>query len=255
MSGAARIMTHMVACFPDRAASVDVARGLSDGGCSYLEIQFPFSDPTADGPDIQKACTAALAAGFSIAEGFRLIGDIRRFVSVPIFLMSYANLLFTHGIDRFLGSCAAAGIHGVIVPDLPPDYDEGLFDAAKRLGIRAVPVVSPSMKQERLSRTGALRPEYIYATLRTGTTGTFTRIDEAGLAFLERVRSLSPAAPPKVFGGFGISTAEQVLALAPHAHAVVVGSALVREIMKGGDLYKAVRAKMEELAGLQPARS
>ena len=172
MSGE-RIMAHMVAHYTDRAASLSVARGLLDGGCSYLEVQFPFSDPTADGPDIQAACTAALAAGFTVTDGFRLVAEIHH-EGVPIFLMSYANMLFTHGIEKFLTRCAASGVAGVIVPDLPPDYDEGLFEAAARRGLSAVPVVSPSMREERLRRVGALRPRYIYATLRTGTTGALT---------------------------------------------------------------------------------
>ena len=247
MSGE-RIMAHMVAHFTDRAASRSVARGLLDGGCSYLEVQFPFSDPTADGPDIQAACTAALAAGFTITDGFRLIEEVHQ-EGVPLFLMSYANMLFTHGIEKFLTRCAASGVAGVIVPDLPPDYDEGLFEAAARRGLSAVPVVSPSMREERLQRVGALRPAYIYATLRTGTTGALTRMDREGLSFLERVRALSPDSPAKILGGFGISTAAQVRDVAPHVHAVVVGSALVREIARGGDPYAAVLGKMNELTG------
>jgi tryptophan synthase alpha chain len=248
MSGEPRIMAHLVAFYPDRAVSREAARGLIDGGCSYLEIQFPFSDPTADGSDIQAACTAALASGFTIAEGFSLVSEIRQAASTPVFLMSYANLLFTRGIDRFLERCAGCGVAGVIVPDLPPDYDEGLFESAKRVGLFAVPVVSPSMRVERLQRIGALRPPYIYATLRTGTTGSATRIDQAGLSFLASVNGLNAGAPVKILGGFGISTAGQVAEVAPHVHAVVVGSAFVREIAKGGDCYSRVKGKMRELS-------
>lgn len=246
---AARIMAHMVAFYPDRATSLRVSRALIDGGCSYLEMQFPFSDPTADGPDIQAACTAALAAGFTTAEGFQLVAQIHQDAGIPIFLMSYANLLFTHGVERFLDRCARSGAAGIIVPDLPPDYDEGLFDCAKRFHLFAVPVVSPSMREERLRRVGALRPDYIYATLRTGTTGSLTSIDQAGLSFLDRVRGLGRDAPAKVLGGFGISTARQIARVAPHVHAVVVGSAFVREIAKGADQYLSVLGKMRELSG------
>jgi len=253
MSRDPRIMAHLVAYYPDRGVSREVARGLIDGGCAYLEIQFPFSDPTADGPDIQAACTAALQAGFTIAEGFRLVSEIRNEARIPVFLMSYANLVFTQGTEKFLGRCAETGIMGVIVPDLPPDYDEGLFDSAKRLGLCAVPVVSPSMRKERLQRVGALQPEYIYATLRTGTTGQLTRIDEAGLSFLESVRTVGGTRESKILGGFGISTARQVAEVAPHVHAVVVGSAFVREIAKGGNRYSALRDKMLELRGARAA--
>ncbi len=244
-----RIMAHMVAGFPDRTASLDVARALSDGGCAYLELQFPFSDPTADGPDIQRACADALAAGFRVADGFRVAEEIMRFCRAPLFLMSYANLLFTRGVEKFLGDVKSAGASGVIVPDLPPDYDEGLFAAASAAGLAAVPVVSPSMSSARLRRAAGLGGQLIYATLRVGTTGPKTVIDEAGVSFLRAIAAASPGGRARILGGFGISSREQVLALERHVHAVVVGSALVREVAAARPPYPSVREKVRELAG------
>jgi tryptophan synthase alpha chain len=103
------------------------------------------------------------------------------------------------------------------------------------------------MKEKRLARVASLAPSCIYATLRTGTTGPSTTLKEEGRAFLSRCASLSPGV--KVFGGFGISTREQVLAFEPLVHAVVVGSALVREVARGPDPRRAVRSKVEELLG------
>jgi tryptophan synthase alpha chain len=247
MNGSPRIMAHMVAFSPDRPGSLEVARGLAESGCAYIELQFPFSDPTADGPDIQRACGAALEAGFTMNDGFRLVAEICSFARQPLFVMSYANLVFTRGVERFLTECKEAGARGVIVPDLPPDCDEGLFTQASGLGLLAMPVMSPSMKDIRLARVAALRPACIYATLRTGTTGPSTRLSEEGRAFLARCASLTPGV--KVFGGFGISTHEQVMAFTPLVHAVVVGSALVREVARGNDPRRAVRVKVQELMG------
>jgi tryptophan synthase alpha chain len=137
----------------------------------------------------------------------------------------------------------------VIVPDLPPDYDEGLFAGAARLGLAAVPVLSPSMTEARLARVASLCPEFIYATLRTGTTGPRTAIDAGGVAFLSRIASLSPGRTVKILGGFGVSTREQVVALTPLVHAVVVGSAFVREVAKGGDVRASMREKLDKLLG------
>ena len=109
------------------------------------------------------------------------------------------------------------------------------------MGLAAVPVVSPSMKEKRLEQVARLRAEYVYATLRTGTTGPRTLIDAGLVEFLSRIRAA------RVLGGFGVSSAEQVGALAPHVHAVVVGSALVREVGLNGDPYLAVKRKVEEL--------
>ena len=242
----ARIMAHLVACFPDRASSIDVAHGLLDGGAAYLEVQFPFSDPTADGPDIQAACATALAAGFTVDEGFSVLREIAGFSPVPVFLMTYANLAFTRGMGRFLKECKEAGARGVIAPDLPPDYDEGLFDAARSLHLEAVPVLSPSASEDRLRRVEPLDPAYLYATLRAGTTGPTTRLDDGVVAFLKRVRAMG-SGKARVLGGFGVSGPAQVRAVAPHVHAVVVGSALVREIARAAEPGGAVRRKMEEL--------
>ena len=242
-----RIMAHMVAFYPDRARSLEVARGLAEGGCSYLELQFPFSDPTADGPDIQRACGAAIEAGFRVDEGFELAAQICRAADVPVFLMSYGNLLFTRGMSRFLSQAASCGVRGIIVPDLPPDYDEGLFRAAAELRLAAVPVLSPSMRDARLARTMSLGAEFLYVTLRTGTTGSFTEVGGPGLAFLSRVAQSGHGA--KILGGFGVSSREQVKAFSPLVHAVVVGSALVRIVAAGGDVRAGVCRKVAELRG------
>jgi tryptophan synthase alpha chain len=249
MSGTlTRIMAHLVAGYPDRAASLEVARGLADAGAAYLEVQFPFSDPTADGPAIQAACAAALAAGFTVADGFLVVAEIVRLARTPVFVMSYANTVFTYGVERFLACCAKEGARGVIVPDLPPGFDEGLFALAPRHGLAAVPVLSPSIREERLAEVASLECEYVYATLRAGTTGTRTTLDAESLRFLHRVGRLAGSGRDvKVFGGFGIGQRSQVAELAPHVHAVVVGSAIVREIAKGGDAYRAAREKLEEL--------
>lgn len=254
---ASRIMAHLVAGYPDREGALAVARGLTDGGCSYLEVQFPFSDPTADGPVIQEACHRALRAGFRLAEGFALIEEIRRLAAVPVFIMSYANPVVVKGVEGFLAEARRTGASGVIVPDLPVDADEGLFACGRQLGLEVVPVVSPNTSERRLELLRPLEIGYLYATLRRGITGAYTEIGDENLAFLARLRTLGV----RILGGFGISSREQVRTLEPHVHAAVVGSALVEEIRRtlagtattegagGDDLYRAIRTRMEELAG------
>jgi tryptophan synthase alpha chain len=246
---ATAIMAHLVAFNPGRAASLEVARGLVEGGCAYLELQFPFSDPTADGPDIQRACGTALAAGFTVDEGFRLAAEISRESPVPVFVMSYANPVFTRGVKRFVAECRDRGVAGVIVPDLPLGCDEGLFEAAASAGIAAVPVVSPSISDARLAAVAGIHPGWLYATLRIGTTGSRDGAGSAGLDLLSRISALPGAAGIKVLGGFGVSSAAQVATVRSMVHAVVVGSAFVREIEGAADPRATVREKMRELAG------
>jgi tryptophan synthase alpha chain len=249
MDEAPRIMAHLVAFNPDGQRSLEVARGLLEGGCAYLEVQFPFSDPTADGPDIQRACSTALAAGFTVREGFRLLEEIAGLATVPLFVMSYANPVFTWGVKRFVSECRRCGALGLIVPDLPLDYDEGLFEYAAEAGIAAVPVVSPSISEARLDHIASRNPAFLYATLRIGTTGSRDGAAADGLSLLTRIAALPNADRMKVLGGFGVSTGDQVKKVQSLAHAVVVGSAIVRAIEAGGDPRRAAREKMKELAG------
>ncbi|MDE0023215.1 MAG: tryptophan synthase subunit alpha [Spirochaetaceae bacterium] len=215
------IMTHLVASFPSWEASLEVGKGLVDGGAAYLEVQFPFSDPTADGPHIQVACDEALAAGFTQARGFALVEELRKYSAVPVAVMSYANPIFQNGVARFVQRCRDAGADAVIAPDLPPDYDEGLYAAGRDAGVAVIPVVVPSTLPERLRTvvTGA-DTDLVYAALRKGITGSYTEIGADNLAFLRCIGELGG----KPMAGFGIRTGAQVAALTPHVEYVVVGT-------------------------------
>jgi tryptophan synthase alpha chain len=240
-----RIMAHMVAFYPSREQSLEVARALIDGGSFYLEVQFPFSEPTADGPYIQEACKQGLSAGFCISGGFDLIEEIRGISDIPVFIMSYANAVFVYGMRRYLDRCKTAGVQGVIVPDLPVDYDEGLFRISSKAGVEAVPLIAPSTSEQRLRMILSYSFDHVYATLRKGITGSFTNIGKNNLLFL---KELIPYGK-KVLAGFGISQRSQIVSIYPYIHAAVVGTALVREIRgcRREGVYEAVRHKIESL--------
>ena len=120
------LMTHMIAGYPDGETDLAVARGLIDGGSSYLEVQFPFSDPSADGIPIQTACMSALDGGFRVDAGFELIKRIKAISEIPVFVMSYGGVVFARGVGKFDYDKAACVTEGLIIPDLTPVYDEGL---------------------------------------------------------------------------------------------------------------------------------
>jgi tryptophan synthase alpha chain len=232
-----RVMAHLVASYPDEAESLEVARALAGAGAAYLELQFPFSEPTADGPVIQNACARALESGFSVAGGLRLLEAIRRAADVPVFVMTYGNMAYRSGMESFTRRAAAAGACGLIIPDLSPGADEGLYAAGAGAGLEVVPVVVPTMSGARLAAVLAAQPAYVYAALRAGITGTATDVGGDTLGFL---RLLSG---PKVLAGFGIQHKRHADILAPHVHAVVVGSVLVaaiqRAIADGGSPHSA----------------
>jgi tryptophan synthase alpha chain len=248
--GISRLMSHMVAWYPDEKSSMEVAKALLDGGSEFLELQFPFSDPSADGPAIQEACNTALSAGFTTAAGFDLIRKIVQYnAEVPLFVMSYASVVFARGVERFVEKARAAGAKGLIIPDLMPGYDEGLYEAGRRQEMIVIPVVAPDISDGRLAQILALRPAYLYASLRIGITGKRTDVTQEVLAFLRRLNSTGA----KILAGFGIDSRSQVEDLQEHVYGLIVGSALVRTItsavVRQEPVYGAVIAKISGLVG------
>jgi tryptophan synthase alpha chain len=226
----AQLMAHLVAGFPDWEISLQFGRGLADAGSSYLEVQFPFSDGTADGPRIQAACDVALAGGFTVARGFDLVSQLTTEVSVPVAVMTYANLIFQNGVGNFVARCRDAGATAIIAPDLPPDYDEGLYREARSHSIEVIPVVAPTITPDRLRLVlASATADLVYVALREGITGKYTELGEATMRFLATVRS----GGARIAAGFGIRSPEQVEMLAAVVDYVVVGSLFVEALQAG----------------------
>ncbi len=246
-----KIVTHFIAGFPTVEASLDVARGLIAGGAFALEMQIPFSDPNADGPVIEGACREALDAGFKVADTWTLLRAIRSESDIPVYVMSYASLVFTPGVENFVQKAKEAGATGFIIPDLVPGADEGLYAAAAAIGCPAIPVVVPWITDERLEEVLSEPLEWVYVALRSGITGTYTKLGTQQEAFLAKLHSLQASGRPKVMAGFGIQDAAQVAAVTSMAEAAIVGSALVSAIASAGaaNAGKAVRELVEKLRG------
>ena len=245
-----KLMSHLVAGFPSDELALCAARALVAGGADILEIQLPFSDPSADGPAIQTACTEVLSRGYRTADGLAFIKKLHaEFPAVTIYLMSYGSLVYTPGVEAFCARAAEAGVSGMIIPDLPFDHDEGLTAACRANGMVNIPVAAPGMAPDRLAQLAGAGFPFIYAALRAGITGSDTIVDGQTLSFLQAVG----AGGSKVYVGFGISTGTQARALASSVEAIVAGSVFVRTIAAHRDnpqeLSAAVTAKARELSG------
>ena len=246
-----KLMSHLVAGYPTDQLALEAARALIRGGADILEIQLPFSDPSADGPAIQTACTEVLSRHYRTQDGLDFIEQIHsEFPKIPIYIMSYGSLIYTPGVAAFCKKAASVGVKGMIIPDLPFDFDEGLTEACKANGMINIPVAAPSMSSERLHKLSHAGFPYIYAALRVGITGSDTKIDANTLDFLKKVSE----GGSKVYGGLGISSGEQAKALASSVEAIVAGSVFVRIISENRNdasaLSKAVEAKARELTGI-----
>lgn len=227
-----KIMAHLVAGYPNTNASFKLAETLASSGADILEIQIPFSEPAADGPTIVEACHVSLKNGFRTKDIFDFCGRVSK-LGVPIVIMSYANPIMSIGIERFCRQAGKTGVSGLIVPDLPFDSEEGekLLACSKKYGMNLIQVVSPSMSEDRLRRSIDCSQGMIYCTTKRGTTGGQTSIS----ADLKKVvRAIRKQSDIKVAIGFGISSREDVEAVARLADIAVVGSALLRAFNQNG---------------------
>jgi tryptophan synthase alpha chain len=221
-----RLVCHLIANYPDFDQSLKIAEALAVGGAESIEVQFPFSDPSADGPYILKACDQALKSGFTVDKGFELAKMIIKATHLNVFIMSYANILYTRGIENFIKQAENIGVKGLIIPDLIVNNDEDLFETGENYNISIIPVLNLTTPRKRIAEIYSHDPEYVYAVLRKGITGKSTEITTENIKFLSHLSKYNA----KILGGFGINSRNQVKSLAPYLYASVAGTVFVKEI-------------------------
>ncbi len=231
--GRAGLVTFVTAGDPDLATSAEILAGLPAAGADLIELGMPFSDPMADGPSIEAAGHRALKAGTTLhrvldmASGFRK-GD----AETPLILMGYFNPIYSYGVDRFAVDAAAAGVDGVIVVDLPPEVDAELREPASAAGLEVIRLATPTTDSVRLPRVLDGAGGFLYYVAIAGVTGTKRAAIGDIAAAVARLKE-STALPIAV--GFGIRDPEAAAAVARHADASVVGTAIVDRIAQGLD--------------------
>ena len=226
-SGRAALAPFVTAGDPDMETSLAVLESLDRAGASLVELGVPYSDPIADGPVIQSSYTRALAAGFTLERLFELSRAATQRVRMPILAMASYSLIFRRGIDRFVGDAQAAGLAGFVVPDLPLEESDQLDAACRQAGLALVRLVTPTTPPERAEAIARRSTGFLYCVSVAGVTGARTELP-AGL--IERVEWLRTKTDVPILVGFGISSPEQVRAVARVADGVIVGSALVRHL-------------------------
>jgi len=236
--GGPAIVGFMTAGFPDRAGfcrSLDAIASAAD----VVEIGVPFTDPMADGVTIQRASHAALAGGFTLPWLLEELGRMQPRPQAPLLLMSYLNPLLAYGLERLPAAAAQAGVAGFIIPDLPYEESAEVRAALDGHGLALVQMVTPVTPPERLAMLCAASQGFVYAVTMTGTTGRSVAVPDEVLAYMDRVRGVSPV---PVCAGFGIRGAEQVERMKGHVDGVVVGSALVEVLERREDPAAFLRA-------------
>jgi tryptophan synthase alpha chain len=226
------LMTHVVAGYPDLDRSREIVATMAGQGVGLIEIQIPFSDPLADGPTITRANQQALQNGVRPEDCFKMARELAPRLASPLLIVTYGNIAFQMGLDTFAAECAQAGASGVLIPDLP--FDESPLDLPSlfnRQGLCYIPLISPGMRAERLRKVLALASGFVYLTLRTGTTGAVSRVEDKGLAFIDLVRRMTTL---PLAAGFGLSSPEHIRLLKNKVEAVVIGSHLINTYDRAG---------------------
>jgi tryptophan synthase alpha subunit len=223
-------MTHVVAGYPTTSKCIELLLAMQDAGVAAIEVQVPFSDPSADGSAIMYANDVALSNGITTRQTFAMLKKAREAgLKTPVYIMSYANKLLSFGIAKFCEEAAKCSVQGFIIPDLP--YDTPEFSKLKTLSenntIEIVPVISPGVSLERLKAYRVEKKQLVYVTSSKGITGRNLNISSKLKTVIEQIRTLSSC---KIALGFGVRTPSNVLQALELADYAVVGSAVIEEI-------------------------
>jgi len=223
--GRAGFVAYVMAGDPDAETSLRIVQGLPNAGADIIELGFPFSDPMADGPAIQRSALRALANGMTLAGTLDLARRFREGdKETPLVLMGYLNLILSYGLEPFATDAAASGVDGVIVIDCPPEEADPVLAAFEPAGLALIRLASPTTDDARLPVVVRRTSGFVYYISVAGVTGGKPVDAESVAPAVARVRAAS-GLPVAV--GFGVRTPEQAAAVAKIADAVVVGTALV----------------------------
>ena len=232
---------------PTIAVTEQLVRAMADAGADLIELGVPFSDPTAEGPVIQEANIRALKHQVTTDDVFDMVGRLRESgCTVPMAIMTYANVVFSYGIERFATRQAELGMGGVILPDVPHEEKEEFDAVFAPLGLDVVSLIAPT-SHERIREIASDACGFVYIVSSLGVTGVRSEITSDIPGMVALIREANPSLPCAV--GFGISTPEQAAAMAAASDGAIVGSAIVRMIGELGEgCVEPVAAYVREMA-------
>lgn len=245
----AALIGYLPAGFPDVDASIALVRAMVAGGCDVVEIGLPYSDPTMDGPTIQRAADTALAAGTTPDDVLRVVAATAE-TGAAALVMSYWNPIDRYGLDRFTADLAAAGGSGAITPDLLPEEAGAWHAATDATGLDRVYLVAPSSTDARIKLTTDACRGFVYAASLMGVTGTRAQVSDAAETLVARTRAATGRDGLPVCVGLGISTGAQAAEVAGYADGVIVGAGFCQRVLDAPDLAGAERAVGEFAAEL-----
>lgn len=215
---------------PDLETTAKAVKAAADNGADLIELGIPFSDPTAEGPVIQGANIRALNGGITTDKVFDFVKDIRKDVKIPMVFMTYANVVFSYGADKFISNCSNAGIDGIILPDLPFEEKEEFSPICDKYDVDLISLIAPT-SENRIAMIAKEGKGFLYLVSSLGVTGARAEIktDLKSIVAVVRENTSTPCAV-----GFGISTPEQAKSMADISDGAIVGSAIVKLLEQYG---------------------
>ena len=236
---------YYTAGYPEINTTVDIAEALEKAGADFLEIGFPYSDPVADGPTIQNSSQISLDNGMNLNVLFEQLKDLRSRVSIPVLLMGYVNPIVQYGVERFCKAAAAAGVDGVIVPDLPMyEYEMLYSNYFEDNNLSNIFLVTPQTSPERISKIDQLSNSFIYLLSSSSITGGSLNLTNSIEEYYKRVKAMELKNPTII--GFGISDRNTFSKACEFADGAIVGSAFVK-LLAEGDYMKKIPAFIESI--------
>lgn len=215
---------------PDLETTAKIVREAVANGADLIELGIPFSDPTAEGPVIQGANIRALKGGVTTDKVFDLVRELRKDVTVPMVFMTYSNVVFSYGADKFISTCKEIGINGLILPDLPYEEKEEFLPQCKKYDVDLISLIAPT-SENRIAMIAKEADGFIYLVSSLGVTGTRSEISTDLKSIVDVIRQ-NTSVPCAI--GFGISTPEQAKKMADIADGAIVGSAIIKIIEQYG---------------------
>ena len=215
---------------PDLETTAAAVRAAAENGADLIELGIPFSDPTAEGPVIQGANLRALSGGVTTDKIFAFVRELRGDVTVPMVFMTYANVVFSYGAERFISTCRDIGMDGLILPDLPFEEREEFLPICRKYGVDLISLIAPT-SENRIAMIAKEAKGFLYIVSSLGVTGTRSEIKTDLTSMIDIVRR-NTKIPCAI--GFGISTPEQAKKMAGLADGAIVGSAIVKLLEQHG---------------------
>ena len=248
-AGRRALIPYITAGYPQRETTASLLDFLVHAGADVIELGVPFSDPVADGPTIQRSSQRALENGVTLTWVLDLLASFRQRHEVPVVLFTYLNPVLRHGAARFLSDATAAGAQGVLLTDLPVGADAALESAFESSDLALIRLIAPTTSRARALEIAARAQGFLYYIARMGVTGATSTLRDALPQELAALRAVTDV---PIAVGFGISTPEHAAAVAKVADGVVVGSALIDALDRGGeqaasDLIRSLRSAIDSI--------